>query len=83
MRGKEKRTWVLVVLLVAGMLLGSALWHVMAPLLPELLQRSLAVGTSQPWTLELGFVSLTLGLLLQVNLGSVLGMLIAILIYVL
>lgn len=83
MRGKEKKIWVLLLLLVAGMLVGSVIWHVASPILPAALQHSLPVGTGAPWTLDLGFLSLTLGIVLQVNLGSALGLLVAILIYVL
>ena len=65
----------LILLLVAGSLLGSALWGLLEPILPAALCRAFTVGTTAgPLHLDLNFVELTLGCVLKVNIGALLGM---------
>lgn len=72
----------LVLLLIVGSILGSALWHVLGPILPDALNRAFTIGTSGgPLQLDLNFIVLTLGLVLKVNIGSVIGMAVALVIY--
>ena len=72
----------LLLLLIVGSILGSALWHLLGPILPAALNRAFTIGTANgPLQLDLNFIVLTLGLVLQVNLGAVLGMAAALVIY--
>lgn len=74
--------WMLVLMILVGAIIGSLLWSLVTPYLPEVFARSLTVGTTAtPVTLDLGVVTFTLGLVLQVNIGSMLGMIAAFLIY--
>lgn len=74
--------WMLVLMILVGAIIGSLLWSLVTPYLPEVFGRSLTVGTTAaPVELDLGVVSFTLGLVLKVNIGSMLGMVAAFLIY--
>jgi len=84
MKAQQNKAGVLIILIVAGMILGSALWWVLSPLLPETLHKSLEIGsTAAPWSLDLGFAVLSFGIVLRLNLGSAFGLLVAILIFIL
>lgn len=80
---KIKRSgMVLFLLLLAGALLGSALWYLLSPVLPGALTKSFSIGTtSGPWTIGLIFIELTFGATLNLNIGSLLGMIIAVTIF--
>ena len=74
--------WMLVLMILVGAVIGSLLWSLVTPYLPEIFAKSLTVGTTgAPLNLDLGVVSFTLGLVLHVNIGSMLGMIAAFLIY--
>ena len=69
-------------LLLVGAVIGSLLWSLVTPYLPEVFAKSITVGTTgAPLSVDLGVVSLTLGLTLHVNIGSMLGMIAAFIIY--
>ena len=73
---------ILVLIVIVGALIGSLLWSLVTPYLPELFAKSITVGTTgTPFILELGVVTLTLGIVLSLNIGSILGMIGAFLIY--
>ncbi|MBE5761294.1 MAG: DUF4321 domain-containing protein [Clostridiales bacterium] len=80
---KMKRSPLILLLLVlVGALLGSALWSFLSPILPSALTRSFSIGsTAAPWTVDLLFITLTLGIVLSVNIGSLIGMIIAIVVF--
>ena len=68
----------LLLVLVAGLAIGSLCGELIGGLLPsgwprELLTRGPTIGLTSPATLDLSFLSLTLGLVLKVNLVGVLG----------
>ncbi len=72
----------LVLMILVGAIIGSLIWSLVTPYLPEIFAKSLTVGTTgAPLTLDLGVVTFTAGLVLRVNIGSMLGMVIAFLIY--
>ena len=65
----------LILFLIVGSLLGSALWGLLEPILPAALSRAFTVGTTAgPLQLDLNFVNVTLGCVLKVNIGALLGM---------
>ena len=72
----------LVLMILVGAIIGSLIWSLVTPYLPEIFAKALTVGTTgAPLTLDLGVVTFTAGLVLRVNIGSMLGMVIAFLIY--
>ncbi len=74
--------WILILLLFVGGVVGSLLWALVTPYLPEVLGRSLTVGsTAGPLILDLDVFTLTIGLVLKLNIGSMLGMIVAAIIY--
>ena len=74
--------WMLVLMILMGAVIGSLLWSLVTPYLPELFAKSITVGTTgAPVSVDLGVLNLTLGLTLHVNIGSMLGMIGAFLIY--
>lgn len=80
---KAKRSPVMfILLLLAGMILGSALWSMLSPVLPPALAQSFSIGsTGAPWKLDLMFIVLTFGVVLSVNIGSLLGMILAVVVF--
>ncbi|MDR2514003.1 MAG: DUF4321 domain-containing protein [Christensenellaceae bacterium] len=65
-----------------GAILGSILWLLLAPHMPEALGFSLEIGTTAaPWVLDMSVLTLTFGLALRMNLGSMIGVVLAILCY--
>ena len=79
----KNRSWfVLILLLVVGSILGSYLWHLLCPILPDALAASFSVGaTKGPWVLDLNFLTLTFGLTLEMNIGTMIGLIAAIVFY--
>ena len=74
--------WILVLLLFVGAVIGSLFWSLVTPYLPSALGQSISVGsTSGPLVLDLDVFVLTLGLVLKLNIGSMLGMIVAAIIY--
>lgn len=81
MRAKTE-PWMLVLMILVGAVIGSLLWSLVTPYLPDVFAKSVTVGTTgAPLSVDLGVVSLTLGLTLHVNIGSMLGMIAAFIIY--
>ncbi len=82
MRKGKRSPAVLVLLLIAGAVIGSALWSMLAPILPEALAKNFSIGsTSGPWSVDLVFISLTLGIVLSLNIGSLIGIIVAIVVF--
>ncbi len=78
---KQKKVWIMLLLMIVGALVGSALWSLLDGIVPEALMRGITVGTTAaPLTLDLSFVSFTFGMILKVNIGSILGIAVALLI---
>ena len=74
--------WMLVLMILVGAVIGSLLWSLVTPYLPEIFAKSITVGTTgAPLNVDLGVLNLTFGLTLHVNIGSMLGMIGAFLIY--
>ena len=70
--------WVLIVIVIAGAMLGSVLAGAVGEsTYLSWLGRSLTVGLSPPVTLDLHVLTLTMGLVLRLNLAIVLGILVA------
>lgn len=80
MRRKGK-VWLVILLSLAGAMIGSALWSMLSGVLPAALNQSVALGTTgAPFTLDLRFIVLTFGAVFHINIGGILGIAIALLI---
>ncbi len=71
-----------VLIVVAGLVIGSLLGELVASLLPsgivhDLLTRGPQIGLNPPATLDLRFIAVTFGALLKVNVVGVLGIVLA------
>lgn len=80
---KVKRSpLILFLLILAGALLGSALWSLLTPILPDALARSFTIGaTNGPWEIHLLFMTLVFGITLSINIGSLVGIILALIIF--
>ncbi|MBQ4233216.1 MAG: DUF4321 domain-containing protein [Lachnospiraceae bacterium] len=77
-----KSKWTLLLLLLAGVVLGSFIGILCEKVsFLSWLSYGQSFGLSKPFVLDLGIMCLTFGLTIQINLASILGILIAILIY--
>lgn len=75
-----KNPWILLLLLVVGGLLGSVICPIFADKLPVLKQGFEPIGVS-PTTIDLNVVKVTFGFMLKLNVGSLIGFLLASIIY--
>lgn len=82
-RVRGKKDWrILVLLLLAAMLIGGLVWTLLAPILPGWLAGTWPIGsTTGPWTLDLHFMSLSFGLVINFNVGCVVAMLLTLILY--
>ena len=69
-------------IVLAGLVVGSLFGELVARLLPsglahDLLTRGPQIGLSPPATLDLGFMALTFGIVLKINVVAVLGVVLA------
>jgi hypothetical protein len=77
---------VLLVILILGALIGSVIGEVIATLAPggfleTIFSKGINPGISPPLVLDLKVITLTLGLTVKINLASLLGIVLALLIY--
>jgi hypothetical protein len=78
----QRGVGLIVVVIVAGLVVGSLLGELLGPLLShgwvqEVLTRGPTIGLTTPATLDLRFLSLTLGFALKVNLVGLVGVVLA------
>ncbi len=79
---KEKNPLILIVLLVAGFVIGGVLGDYLGSNRDfEVLKRGFQLGIEEPFKLDLGLLKLHFGFLLKVNIASAVGILAAILTY--
>ncbi|MCR4717580.1 MAG: DUF4321 domain-containing protein [Lachnospiraceae bacterium] len=77
-----KSKWTLLLLMLAGVVLGSFIGILCAKVsFLSWLSFGQSFGLSEPLVLDLGILCLTFGLTIDINLASILGIIIAILIY--
>lgn len=80
MRGMQgKSPWVFIIVLIMGALLGSVLGKILGGMVP-VFNISQDIGI-KPTTIDLGILTFNFGLLLKLNLASVLGFILAYLLY--
>jgi hypothetical protein len=83
MRGKTGRNkWVLFLFLLAGMVLGSFMaFYLKQFAFLAWLDFGQVFGITSPVTVSLGVISFTVGFVLRVNIGSLIGMALGVLAY--
>jgi hypothetical protein len=79
MRSRNKSTFLLVVLLIVGIVIGGILGDLLADKLP-ILDKSYPIGF-EPVHFDLNVIDFTIGLMIDVNVASIIGLAIAIFIF--
>lgn len=80
MKGSLKSPWILVILLVLGGIIGSFLGSLLGDQLPILNEKFLPIGLDTT-TIDLIVVSITFGVIVKLNMASLIGFIIALIIY--
>lgn len=82
MATREKNIWVLLVFLLAGLVVGGLLGK-LASGVPWLwwLSYEQAFGLENPLVLDLNVLKLTFGLMIRINVASIIGMILSVFIY--
>lgn len=82
MATRDKNIWVLIVFILAGLVIGGLIGK-LASGVPSLwwLSYSQSFGLENPLVLDLSIIKLTFGLMININVASIIGMVLAILIY--
>ncbi|MBS4537181.1 DUF4321 domain-containing protein [Clostridium sp. D2Q-11] len=80
MKTSYRSTWIFLLLILVGIVVGGILGEVLGQEL-SFLNKGYQIGLKPPFTLDLNVMQLTFGFLIDVNVASVLGILIAILIF--
>ncbi|MGI6704147.1 MAG: DUF4321 domain-containing protein [Clostridia bacterium] len=80
MRIRTRNPWVLLLLLLTGAIIGAFLGHYLSQFFP-FLQHNYPIGIKEPLFLDLGFLSFIFGFVVNINVAGVLGLIIAIFIF--
>lgn len=80
MRNSFKSPWILVILLVIGGLIGSLLGQTLGQYVPVLNTGFQPMGL-EPTTINLIVITITFGLIIKINVASIIGFLLALFIY--
>ncbi len=75
---RQTRTWLLVIALTAGAIVGSVVGEALKDVVP-VLARGFVVGVQPPFVLDLNVVSLSLGFTLHLNLAGAIVVLLLVL----
>ena len=79
---KLRGNFTLLVLMIAGIVVGSLLGNVLGQIDSlSWLTYGLNIGTPSPWQLNLGVMTLTFGISVNFTIASIIGVVIAILVY--
>ena len=82
MATKEKSTLVLIIFILCGIVIGGLLGELTTSInWLSWLSYGKQFGISSPFTLDLGVLQITLGLMIKINIASIIGLAIAIFIY--
>lgn len=71
----------LLLVLLAGVVIGGVVWLLLLKIMPASMDVSLPIGTAAPMVVDLYLVELTLGAKLNINPGSVAGLIAALAFY--
>ena len=79
---KEKNVWILLVFILSGLVIGGLLGELASKVeFLWWLGYGQEFGLSTPITLDLSIVQITFGLLFKINISSIIGLIIAIIVY--
>lgn len=77
-----KNNWALFLLLLAGIVIGSFIAHITSGIsFLSWLNYGQKFGLTSPVTINLGVIVLTLGFTIKITIGSIIGILIAVILY--
>ncbi len=79
MRGNNRNPWLLLIVILVGSVIGGVIGDVFRDTI-KWLAYSKTIGFN-PFTVDLNIIQFTLGFIMKINLASVLGIIIAILIF--
>jgi hypothetical protein len=79
----KRNGWILVLFMLCGVLIGSILGELLgSAFTADILTKSLRIGTiDDPITLNLLVLDMTLGAVIHINFGTILGIILGILLY--
>ena len=82
MATKDKNIWILIVFILSGLVVGGLLGQLASQVeWLNWLSYGQTFGLSEPLIIELNVIKLTFGLMLNINVASIIGMAIALLLY--
>ena len=84
MKNSGRKAWVLLLVLLAGVLIGGVIWLLLLQVLPPDIKNNseLIIGSiDAPWQLNLYLVEFTFGIRLHINPGSAAGLVAALAFY--
>lgn len=80
MRVSNRNPWLLLLLIIVGIVIGGIIGDILGEEI-SFLQKSYSIGLTPPLQLDLSVIQLTFGFLIDVNVASVIGLIIAIIIF--
>lgn len=79
---KEKNVWILILFILSGLVIGGLLGELASKVdFLWWLSYGQSFGLSSPLELDLSIVKITFGLMFKINIASILGLVIAVIIY--
>jgi hypothetical protein len=81
LKNSGRKAWVLLLVLLAGVLIGGIVWRLLLTLMPPSMNVELVIGSTAPWQIDLSIVELALGAKLHINPGSAAGLIAALAFY--
>lgn len=82
MATKDKNIWVLIVFILSGLVVGGLLGQIASSVdFLWWLSYSQSFGINEPIVLDLSVITLTFGLMFEISISSIIGMVLAIFIY--
>ncbi|WP_026893754.1 DUF4321 domain-containing protein [Clostridiisalibacter paucivorans] len=80
MRARSRGTAVLIILILVGIIIGGIIGDLFGEQI-SFLSKGYSIGIKEPWHIDLNVIQLTFGFMLNINIASVLGLIIAIFVY--
>ena len=79
---KEKNVWILIVFILSGLVIGGLIGELASKVdFLWWLSYGQSFGLSSPLELDLNIIKLTFGLMFKINIASIIGVIIALIIY--
>ena len=79
---KNKNTWICILFILAGLVIGGLIGNIAKDVNAlEWLNYGKEFGISSPFVLDLSFLKLTFGIMFYMNISSIIGLVIALVVY--